>query len=226
MNKNTKLYRYDLVSPPSEWDRDYKSIQYHDSQWGSKNQIGAFFFYDNCCDCFQTALNAAKEHDCYNIYISTCELESDVNLLHLQDRNIYRLLCMLYDIGIDILTEDFKIFYKNGSVQTFNNVWELYFQIRNLENNNKNYTNQVKQLISFWGDSRDAGGNYGYFGQLLTDFENGIMFKKILQEKGYDGYCFYEGCTDSTPQVTTYCLFSSNYLSEPMHRKIDLIGIK
>ena len=45
--------------------------------------------------------------------------------------------------------------------------------------------------------------------QQLTDFENGFIFKKILQDKGFDGYMFHEA------ESTTFCIFQSNKLSEP-----------
>lgn len=216
MKKGTQLYRYDLVCPPDNWSTQYKSIEYYDSLLGPKNQIGAFFFYDNYNDCVQTALNAADKNCKSEFYITTCELKQDTNLLHLQDTNIYSLLVKLYEENFDVLTTDFRIY--DGSYDTYQKVRDLFFQIQILEENDFITTlNNIRKLITFWGQSAGLGGRYDVFGQRLTDFKNGVAFKRQLLDKGYEGYCFYEGCNDTTPQVTTYCFLSSEHLTLPKH---------
>lgn len=233
MKKDTCLYRYNLSLPPNSWDSTYKSDEYKYPQLGPKNKIGAFFFYDNCCDCFQTALNAAKIREKSTFYITTCQIMEDVNILHLQATSIYVLLTMLYEKNIDVLTDDFMIYKDSCCNERFSTIRNEYMELHKLtdflnNSNDTNYRERIRQnsliakVHSAFGSSNNIGGKYDYFGQLLTDFDNGVVFKKLLQAQGYDGYCFYEGCNDSTPQVTTYCLFSSNKLSAPMHREFNL----
>lgn len=233
MRKGMKLYRYDLVCPPNSWDTEYKSIEYQYELLGQKNKIGAFFFYDNCCDCFQTALNAAKKREKSTFYITTCQLIDDVNILHLQATSIYMLITKLYEDNIDVLTDDFIIYKNSQSIETFRTIRDDYAQLREMiDSLNSSNDTDFSQIIlqnrliakvhSVFGSSNNIGGKYDYFGQLLTDFDNGVAYKKLLQANGYEGYCFYEGYNDSTPQVTTYCLFSSNKLSAPTHREFSL----
>ncbi len=73
-----------------------------------------------------------------------------------------------------------------------------------------NTTNEIGQF--FHGNHR-----IDYFGQLLTDFTNGIVFKDMLLSKGYDGYIFRE--SHDSP---TYCILDSDALSKPIHQEIEL----
>ena len=52
----------------------------------------------------------------------------------------------------------------------------------------------------------------GYTGQLMTDFGNGVPFKRQLTEKGFGGYTFME-----EKYVPTICLFDSCKLTTPDH---------
>lgn len=56
--------------------------------------------------------------------------------------------------------------------------------------------------------------NYlGFFGQCLTDFENGIHFRNFLESVPLEGYMFNE--SNGTSGSNTICLLSDNYLSKP-----------
>lgn len=57
--------------------------------------------------------------------------------------------------------------------------------------------------------------NAPYLGQSLTDYENGILFKSILEEKNYEGYVFFEN-----PESNTYCIFNSDKISDPIHEEV------
>ena len=56
-----------------------------------------------------------------------------------------------------------------------------------------------------------------FLGQHLSDFNNGIIFNKLLTEKGYDGYVFVEEVNDPT-----VCIFDSSFLSQPTTQVIQL----
>ena len=56
-----------------------------------------------------------------------------------------------------------------------------------------------------------------FLGQSLTDFGNGQVFKKLLLDKCLDGYVFMEEFSSNT-----YCVFSSDYISVPEHRLVDI----
>ena len=53
------------------------------------------------------------------------------------------------------------------------------------------------------------------FGQLLTDFDNGIYFKEMLINQGFEGYAFMEEFASDT-----YCLLCSDKISAPIHNEI------
>ena len=67
----------------------------------------------------------------------------------------------------------------------------------------------------------DLNTDRSYFGQMITDFNNGIEFKRIVLESNneIDGYRWPE---HNDPRGLTYCLFSSSKLSNP---KMDTIKI-
>lgn len=53
------LYRYDVIEPAKrEWSEDYKSPIYCWDDAGPKNDIGAFFFFDNKSEAIEVGKNA------------------------------------------------------------------------------------------------------------------------------------------------------------------------
>ena len=58
------LYRYDLTEPPKEgWSQEYKSPIYCWDDAGPKNEIGAFFFFDNKREAIEVGNNALVQKE-------------------------------------------------------------------------------------------------------------------------------------------------------------------
>lgn len=215
----TNLYRYNLGNDiPEEWSTEYHSPEYHSDEYGDKNQIGAFFFYpdeDTAHNVLRAAIEkAAKQGKNYlNNTLTCCQTIADINILNLTgcDRPV-QMLNILHDEGIDVLTSDFSR-HLNG-VQSFEDIRGYHQYIMDNENTNDIF---VKYEMNDYAAKIDNFFQWlvGYTGQVLTDFENGIPFKRQLEEKGYEGYQFME--EKSCP---TICLFNSSKLTSPIHQMV------
>lgn len=78
---------------------------------------------------------------------------------------------------------------------------------------------QLANIITKFIEPKRGNDSYRYLGQLLTDFENGPIFKKLVIQREYNGYLFYEH-DRNCPMVTTYCFFDSASLSKPLCEQI------
>lgn len=173
-----KFYRYDVGDPPDTWSTDYKSREYQHEGHGNKNKIGAFFFYGNIEDCKRAAQNALAKCTNTPSTFTECQLTEDVRILDLRQAHIRNIIDALYFEGIDVLRGDF---FNHYNQKTYLEVRKTY---RNMDNSDwmKSFK-LAKQLLGFWGELAEPGGNYGYFGQQLTDFDNGFIIKQLLEEK-------------------------------------------
>jgi hypothetical protein len=216
LNKGTHLYRYCLGdNAPAVWSKDYFSPEYNYPKYGRKNQIGAFFFYldeQTARNVLGQALkNSSKRGESYpQNTITTCETIEDISLLDITgcDRPI-KILNVLYDAKIDVLTNDF-VRHLYGDVPF--DVIRAYHQFI-MEHENDNEVHISREKINYAAKIDDFFQFLvGYTGQLLTDFGNGVHFKRLLLEKGYEGYQFME--ESSSP---TICIFDSSKLSSPIH---------
>ena len=213
----TALYRYCLgTEVPAVWSTDYHSPEYFWPKYGNKNQIGAFFFYPN----EQTArnvLSVAVEHQeslghpYPNNILTACHTTEDINLLDITNcQRPINILNILYDEGIDVLTTDFNKYHED--MVPFNQIRGYHIFIMDNEGTNdrivqsdmKEYGVKIDQFFQW---------RVQYTGQLLTDFGNGVTFKRQLQERGYEGYQFME-----EKNCPTICIFESEKLSVPVHQ--------
>lgn len=130
------LYRYNLIEPPSYWNEEFKNPQYVSSR-GAKNSIGAYFFYSK----YETAVNVGKKAiqesggDHNTLFITFAQLHQEANLLELslpiETFEPDYMLNLLYDNGIDVLTDDFK--HINPS-HKLSEIRDDYFRIREAKN--------------------------------------------------------------------------------------------
>ena len=103
------------------------------------------------------------------------------------------------------MTDEFYNYHRKKSFKSIRNTFlKLY------SSNIKGKINAAEQLNSFFCECP-------YWGQLLTDFNNGDKFKELLQHNGYEGYSFME-----TYSSITYCIWNSDKLSKPIHEIIDI----
>lgn len=215
----TLLYRYCLGDNiPENWSTLYHSPEYHSSKYGDKNQVGALFFYKN----EETARNvlgiavknSEKRGDIYNVNtITSCQTKEDINLLDITGRlRPVQILNVLYDEGIDVLTHEF-VRHLNGD-QTFDTIREYHQYIIDHDSENDLQV-CMEKLNSSAKIDEFFQSHVGYTGQLMTDFGNGFVFKRLLAEKGYEGYQFME--EDSSP---TICLLDSLKITKPVHKVV------
>lgn len=219
--KGTNLYRYCLGNDiPKEWSTEYHSPEYHFEEYGDKNQIGAFFFYpdeDITYNVLNVAVEKAMKHgQCYQKNtITCCQTVEDIRILDLTgcDRPV-QMLNILYDKGIKVLTSDF-FRYLNNEVQSFEDIKNYHQYIMD---NEKMDDRIIKHNINNYGTMIDKFFQWHveYTGQLLTDFGNGIPFKRQLEENGYEGYQFKEEMS-----CPTICLFNSSKLTPPIHKTLS-----
>ena len=213
----TALYRYCLgAGMPAIWRTDYHSPEYFRPKYGDKNQIGAFFFYPN----EQTARNVLgvavqqqenRGHSYPKNIITTCHTTADINLLDITNcQRPINILNILYDEGIDVLTTEFNKYLED--IVPFNQIRGHYQYIIEHEGTNDR---MVRSDMNEYGEQIDKFFHMRvqYTGQLLTDFGNGAIFKRQLQERGYEGYQFME-----EKDCPTICIFEAVKLSAPVHQ--------
>ena len=138
-------------------------------------------------------------------------IEEVMNLLDITNcQRPVNILNILHDEGIDVLTTDFNK-YLDDMVPFYQIRGHHQFIMQNEGTNDwivksdiKEYGVQIDQFFHW---------RVQYIGQLLTDFGNGVTFKRLLQERGYEGYQFME--EKFTP---TICIFEADKLTVPVHQ--------
>lgn len=221
---NTYLYRYCVGDElPKEWSRNVKNPQYAIEGRERKNLIGAYFFYED----EDTAKNVARcalrdygsQHHIDYCTLTSCHTIEDVNLLDLSgDLKPYPFLETLHSESINVLTDEFLNYFKgqlpfSSYRENFN---KLICQKEPFSQSNPNWQNNCtiyEPLLMFFTHR----GNMHILGQLVTDFNNGCVFKRLLQERGYEGYIFNE-----EKDCSTVCLFDSDKLSSPSHQIMNI----
>lgn len=220
-----KLYRYDLECPPISWSDEYKNVEYiYEGECDAlkvKNQIGAFFFFENKATAYCTGCIAAKKRGINTIWLTETSIIKEISLLDFSHfKNISSILLAFEEFGIDVLNDSFFKFNSCGACKSFKEIRPLLDQLKQLKDK-ENKSDRDFMLICnlaydigvFFRDNESID----YLGQLLTDFGNGNTFKNILTEKGCDGYIFRESYDSPT-----YCLFEPSALSIPQHEKVTI----
>ena len=200
------LYRYSLGdNMPEEWQADFHNIEYDYPGIGPKNQVGAFFFYPNKETAHKVLKVAIGKMEAQGRHferntITRCSTTAEIRLLDLTTcTQPVDVLYTLYNNEIDILDGSF---IKKLDVNTSQNLSDIRNAFENITTNRQS----IDVVNAFFYSL------VGYIGQLLTDFENGSVFKKLLYERHYEGYAFQE-----EPTSPTICIFDSAKLSLPHH---------
>lgn len=214
LEKGDSLYRYDLGDcHPAEWSICHPNPEYLTKQYGPKNQIGAFFFFDKESTAKQVLSQAVVNQEKKGINyskgtITSCEVTDSIVLLDLETDLIgcSNIISVLYELDLNVISNKFYNFQKK---QPFEQLKEA---ISNL------YSDQPLIKLSAANEINEFFCSCPpYLGQLLTDFKNGIAFKALLEMQGYEGYVFMEQFSSNT-----YCLLSSDKISPPRHQIIDI----
>ena len=220
INAGLSLYRYDVIEPPKgRWVQDYKSPIYCWDDAGPKNEVGAFFFFDDEDETIKVGKNVLNQKDNmikafnpeFSIWITKTIIQDNLYMLDLSEcKNVVDLYIILWKEQIDVFRDDFyKFVYPYGS-KPLSLIKEDIKLIVCHDNEVKSDKRQeCKYNIYNFYNTIDESKQLAYACQGLTDFSNGKIFKKLLEEKGFDGYIFRE--TDAN----TFCMFNSNKLSIP-----------
>lgn len=214
LEKSDCLYRYFLgVDLPSSWLSEIHSPEYYSDRYGHKNAIGAFFFYDKEKTALQVLSQAIfNQRKKGNIYkhatITKCEVKDEIVLFDLESGlfNCSNIVSTLMENGLNVITDSFFNYQKEKAFSWINN------EIENLYSSNSSIRFMAAKNIN------EFFFNYPpLLCQSLTDFNNGLEFKRILEEQDYEGYVFMEEFSSNT-----YCLLNADKISSPDHKIIDI----
>ena len=209
-----KLYRYDLGEKlDAEWLTDYSSPEYSFSEYGPKNKIGLFFFYNDISAAkntlAQAVYNQKKMGKIYNYgTITSCQVIDDIRLLDLEAglSSCSDKIRFLHQIGLNVITE---LFYNYQFKRPYS---ELQNALEDLLSTDQSLSSAAENVINEFF--------YNFpplLGQSLTDFDNGEAFKEMLENNEFEGYVFMEDFISDT-----YCLLSSDKITAPEHEIIDI----
>lgn len=208
------MYRYDLGEKlDTEWLTDYSSPEYSFSEYGPKNKIGLFFFYNDISAAkntlAQAVYNQKKMGTIYNYgTITSCQVIDDIRLLDLEAglSSCSDKIRFLHQIGLNVITE---LFYNYQFKRPFS---ELQNSLEDLLSTDQSLSSAAENVINEFF--------YNFpplLGQSLTDFDNGEVFKEMLENNEFEGYVFMEDFISDT-----YCLLSSDKITAPEHEIIDI----
>jgi hypothetical protein len=198
------LYRCDKVEPPHFWSVEHKDSFYFSSQHGHKNKANFYFFTDSID--IARSLGMHSPNKTYFLTETTCKSIRVIDFSICV--NLYQMIAILENIGIKVMTDNFKTYevFENSTTleidisQTFRKWLPFY---------NKGTIESIKNIRVGSSTSSDID----FFGQRLTDFDNGISFLNEINRLGYniDGYRWRE----HDERGLTYCLFNAEKLSLP-----------
>lgn len=220
------LYRYDVISPPVNWDVSFKNPEYLFTE-GAKNKAGAFFFFNSEDQAVKTAeIVKLRYNGRYeNAWLTCCSTQKTLKLLNMKVfPTVSSLICSLFNDGIDFLTDDFfsdglkknemplsimrDPIIKMIAITSTDSQWYLVKE-------KNDFVNMVIKLI----EKQFMDNTYlGIFAQKISDFDNGIAFKKLLIESSYDGYIFNE--SNGRDGSDTICLYDKDSLTPPLVRQL------
>ncbi len=210
-----RLYRCDTSKPSQFWDLKMSARTNYGTKYGelgSKNQAGLFFFHDHVDMSHSYARTLKKEEsnckDLSEYFITEAVLNDTLTILDFsKDHSTFLMVETLINNRL-ILPE--SMVNHNNIDQSLDSLFQLYLKY----NETKDWKIPLQMKVS----KSETGLDSSYFGQLLTDFENGRIFKQILIENGFDGYRWRE---HNDPRGLTYCLVNADKLNPPYTYKIN-----
>jgi hypothetical protein len=106
INAGLLLYRYDVTEPPKGgWVQDYKSPIYCWDDAGPKNEVGAFFFFDDEDETIKVGKNVLNQKDNmikafnpeFSIWITKTIIQDNLYMLDLSEcKNVVDLYIILW----------------------------------------------------------------------------------------------------------------------------------
>jgi len=203
------LYRYGLEQDyPSAWCNNIHNSEYFSNEHGYKNQIGAYFFYNNE-DTAKRVLEAEikKQEDkgiiVGKVTITSCEVREDIVLLDLHSgiTRCCNMISVLRKLNLNVVTNSFYNYQRGSDYTMIENDLELIYSDDPVEK-----LNAGTRIDNFFYNLPSL------LGQSLTDFQNGVVFKEMLIHNNWEGYVFKD-----EESSNTYCLLNATKLTEPNH---------
>lgn len=195
-----RLIRYDLCeTTPDNWDTKNHSncTEYSNlNNNGNKNKEGFYFLFDNEQTCETVANVACKIKSKNEYWLTRTTTNKEIKIIDFSDcKCIHDILEIIDVLRLDVYNDHMKLngLENKGKARMFS---ELKGHSRSTR-----ISNQIPELIEV-----------SWFGQLLTDFDNGTHFKKILTSLELDGYRW---CEEYNPYGLTYCLLDAEKLNKP-----------
>lgn len=201
-----KLYRYDLEMPPVSWNSKHHCMytEYANCEnWGPKNTEGFYFLFDSLITTKYLGRSVAIEKEKNSYWVTHTRSNTTLDILDFSEcENLHDFLNIIDSHHIDIYNSEIQM----------NKIENI--TIKSLENH-KPDTRIFPQY--------DPLLEVAWFGQLLTDYQNGKIFKDLISNSNLeiDGYRWKENQDDTL----TYCLFEHDKLDKPFHIK-ESVGDK
>lgn len=208
--KGFQLFRSDINKPPEKWDQTHINPTYNYKGF-IKNKTGNLFFFDNA----ESANTLGKTYDqSYHFLTSCCVNIDQCKIIDFsQCCSVYMMFRVLDELGIDVLTDNFKLYSEclPPYLATFK---ELATAYKETKAGNSFSVYHVKY-------PGKTAKDIGIIGQRLTDFDNGLAFKKIIDSFGQPLHG-YRWCEQNAPACYSYCIFSSKIVSDPITEKVEV----
>jgi hypothetical protein len=192
-----ELFRYDLKQPPTSWNSEFQS---QNSEYanilekGPKNTEQFYFLHDNIETTKAISKIACEKNKQNNYWLTKSKTLEPIKILDFSSCEcLHDILVIMDSLKINIYNSEIIINgFKNLNIQSLKD-----------HNRNTRIIHQVPELIEA-----------SWFGQLLTDFQNGKHFKKLLLDANIeiDGYRW---CENIDPYGLTYCFFQKEKLASP-----------
>ncbi len=206
----------DSKIPSDKWSTEYKNPDCKVLPDGAKDRVtknpaGLFFLTDS----IDIAKAYSKRHN--KFYLSQTETKEKIRVLDFSSCvNVFQMLCILNDININILTDKYYC-WEGGNLKatTFKDKFETTFntliQLNYIDESVEEIYNIFEKFNSICPEN-DRLENVGFYGQMLTDNDNGFLFKDALLKLNIHGYRWREW---GDMRGFTYCLHDYNMLSDP-----------
>jgi len=197
INENIDLSRYDLNTPPDNWDSNLQSIQTEYANlrnMGPKNTESFYFLYDNIETTKVVAAISCMKNMASNYFITKTTTVCPIRVLDFSScKCLHDMLDILDFLGINIYDSEMII-----------------YGFENLKIKSLQYHNRNTRVLQGYPELLEVS----WFGQQLTDYNNGKVFKEIIANAAIeiDGYRW---CENHNPYGLTYCFFDCDKIAPP-----------
>ena len=199
LNENEHLYRYDISQPLDKWSDDFHSLEYtYPDKY--KNQFGGYFFFRSEKHAQKIARKSLIKNNISQkgYWVTHAKVQKTLRLLNLLEyQTITAVFLEFFENNFDIFTEEFLVnpgVKVSPKMMVFKDMLQqAYLSMKNKKSKDNLLISPDIELLKQQVESHyQSNLNIGYLGQVLTDFENGLLFKQLLLDNNFEGYVFNE----------------------------------